>query len=437
MGHGRTCLLALVVSLLVPGIALRSNEAPAESPPEQLPHHLVALTTSQHMLAADPNVMARFLETARPAPMSSEDKARVLNTLPPEGEVTNLNASARRKLAALTQVLRAAGRESVYEIKVIDVPQARIGLLARAVILISEPALTLLDADELQAQVAHEVGHEYVWTERERASQLADRSRLKDLELMCDGIAIVTLHGLGMDVSRLMSGVQKVSRFNRKRFGTSDNERDYPTLAERQVFARAMAARSAEAIAELTVELDLRVIAYASLDAADLDRTSETVRKLLASAGVLSRWRYCSGAACSGDPGSVAIHVLLLPITKRTEGDVYGEVTRDTITGVPRVLIYVPPIGECVRLLRSSLDGRSNPPLATMETGHFVGAAIAHEVGHALGLRHGSQGLMKGRLTLDDALALRTSRLMFTSSESASMRSALRTAQNARVANAR
>ena len=158
MGHGRTCLLALVVSLLVPGIALRSNEAPAESPPEQLPNHLVALTTSQHMLAADPNVMARFLETARPAPMSSEDKARVLNTLPPEGEVTNLNASARRKLAALTQVLRAAGRESVYEIKVIDVPQARIGLLARAVILISEPALTLLDADELQAQVAHESG---------------------------------------------------------------------------------------------------------------------------------------------------------------------------------------------------------------------------------------------------------------------------------------
>ena len=32
---------------------------------------------------------------------------------------------------------------------------------------------------------------------------------------MCDGIAIVTLHGLGMDVSRLMAGVQKISRFER------------------------------------------------------------------------------------------------------------------------------------------------------------------------------------------------------------------------------
>jgi hypothetical protein len=51
---------------------------------------------------------------------------------------------------------------------------------------------TLLDAEELQALVAHEVGHEYVWTERERLFRMADPSRLKDLELMCDGIAIAT-----------------------------------------------------------------------------------------------------------------------------------------------------------------------------------------------------------------------------------------------------
>jgi hypothetical protein len=62
---------------------------------------------------------------------------------------------------------------------VIDVPQAAIGLHARAVILITESALTLLDADELQALVLHEVGHEYVWTEWERSFRLADRSRLK------------------------------------------------------------------------------------------------------------------------------------------------------------------------------------------------------------------------------------------------------------------
>lgn len=246
MGHGTTCLSAVVASLFVSGAFLRATEPIAEVPHGQLPHEIVALTTSQNLLATDPSALARFLETAQPLPVSAEEKSRVLNTLPLEGEVTDVSGSARRKLATLTKVLRAAARESVYEIKVIDVPQAALGLHARAVILISESALTLLDADELQALVAHEVGHEYVWTERERSFKGADRSRLKDLELMCDGIAIVTLHQLGMDVSRLMSGVQKISRFNRARLGIANNEMDYPTLAQRQAFARAMTARSAE-----------------------------------------------------------------------------------------------------------------------------------------------------------------------------------------------
>jgi predicted Zn-dependent protease len=240
VGNGTACLSAVVASLFVPGASLRATEPIAEVSHNQSAHEAMALTTSQNLLATDPNAFARFLETARPAPVSARDKARVLSTLPLEGEVTDFSASARQKLAALTKVLRATGRESVYEITVIDVPQAAIGLHARAVILISEPALTLLDADELQALVAHEIGHEYVWTERERAFQLADRSRLKDLELMCDGIAIVTMHALGMDVSRLMAGVQKIGRFNRERFGTANNEKDYPTLAQRQAFARAV-----------------------------------------------------------------------------------------------------------------------------------------------------------------------------------------------------
>jgi hypothetical protein len=437
MGHGTRCLSAVVAAVFVSGAVLRATRPIAEASHDQFPLETVALTTSQNLLATDPKAMARFLETARPAPVSAEDKARALDTLPPEGAVTHQNASARQKLAALTTLLRATGRESVYEIKVIAVPQAGVAFYARAVILISEATLPLVDAGELQALVAHEVAHEYVWTERERAFTVGDRNRLKDLELMCDGIAIVTLHGLGMDVSRLMSGLEKISRYNRDRLGTADNERNYPTLAERRVFARSMTARSAEVIAELSVELDLRVIAHATLDADDLERTRETLRQLLASGGVLSRWRDCSAGACSVDPGSVAIDVLLLPITKLTGGEVHGEVTRDATTGVPTVLIYVPPIVERVRAIRSSIDGRSNPALATIQTGHLLGAAMAHEVGHALGLPHGARGVMKGRYTLDEALALRTSRLVFTSAESASMRSALRAARNSAAAAAR
>ena len=242
MRRGTAFPPAVVASLLVSEAFLRASGSIASVPHGQSPHEIVALTTSQNLLASDASAFARFLETARPVPVSAEEKARVLNTLPLEGEVTDVGGTALRKLATLTKVLRAAERESVYEIKVIDVPQAALGLHARAVILISEAALTLLDADELQALVAHEVGHEYVWTERDRSFKVADRRGLKDLELMCDAIAIVTLHGLGMDVSRLMSGVQKISRFNRERFGTAMNETDYPTVAQRRAFAGAVAA---------------------------------------------------------------------------------------------------------------------------------------------------------------------------------------------------
>ncbi|HEU4892869.1 MAG TPA: hypothetical protein VFT47_15045 [Vicinamibacterales bacterium] len=327
MGRGRTWQAAVVASLSVSGAFLGAAAPIPEVSHGQSADEVVALTTSQNLLATDPTALRRFVRTSRPAPVSSENKARALTALPLAGAVTHLSASARQKLAALTTLLRSTEREL-------------------------------------------------------------------------------------------------------ERLGTANNESDYPTLAQRQVFARAMVARSVEATAEVPVELDLRVTAHATLDAVELERTSETVQRLLTAAGVLSRWRDCSGAGCRADPGSVAIDVLLLPMTKLTERDVYGEVAHDAITGAPTVLIYVPPIADRVRAIRSSIDGRSNPALATMQTGHLVGAAIAHEVGHALGLRHAARGVMKGRLTVDDALALRTSRLVFTSSEGATMRSTLRTARN-------
>ena len=251
--HATTGLSAVVASMLlsctpllsldtvISGTSLRANELVAEASRELPPQPTWPLSNSRNLLAMDPTAFVQFLKTARPESVSAENKARALSSLPQEGEVTNLNASARQKLSALVDVLRATDRDSVYEIKVIAVPQAGVALYARAIILISEPALTLLYADELQALVAHEVGHEYVWAERERSFRLADRSHLKDVELMCDAIAIVTLHGLGMDVSRLMTGVQKISRFNRERFGMAENEKDYPTVAERQAFTGAVA----------------------------------------------------------------------------------------------------------------------------------------------------------------------------------------------------
>jgi hypothetical protein len=105
--------------------------------------------------------------------------------------------------------------------------------------------LTLLDPDELQAVVAHEIGHEYVWAEYRTARDQNDLRRLKELELFCDGVATVTLHLAGLNPTRLLAGLEKVIRFNWQRLGPALNEAHYPPLAERKRFIQAVIAWTA------------------------------------------------------------------------------------------------------------------------------------------------------------------------------------------------
>jgi hypothetical protein len=190
----------------------------------------------------DPSEIVERIDSLRPAAVSPTDREAVLATLPPEGDVRDLDTSQRDKLTAARRILELHGRDTVYEVKVIDVPQAAVALHARVVVLVSEPALDLLAPEELQALVAHEVGHEYFWSEYFRARRDDDRSLRQMLEFLCDGLAIVTLRRAGIDPKRLISALDKVVRYNRDRFGAALNEDDYPTIGERRRFARRLVA---------------------------------------------------------------------------------------------------------------------------------------------------------------------------------------------------
>ena len=198
---------------------------------------MLAFGNPRDLLMDEPAAFIELLEAARPAPVSREDMGAILRALPPAGEVTELGAPTQRKVDAV-RLLLTATRRDWYEIKVIDLPQAGMALHARAVVLIPAPTIALLSAAELQAMVAHEIGHEYVWTEWHRAHQRADQERLKELELVCDAIAAVTLRQLGMDPSKVIDAIEKVAQFNRQRFGSAINEKSYPTVAERRAFVR-------------------------------------------------------------------------------------------------------------------------------------------------------------------------------------------------------
>jgi hypothetical protein len=213
---------SLCLAVCLAGLALADTNA------QKLP------TSSQELVAMSLEERVRLLDATRPSPVPAGERARILASLPAEGEVLHLDAASRRKLEALKPILHAAQRESVYEIKVIDVPLAAVAIHGRMVVLISQVTLLLLSAEELQAQVAHETGHEYVWSEREEAFASGDHGRLQDLELVCDIIAATTLRASGREASPLVSGIEKIGRFNASRFGAARNEGNYPSVARRR-----------------------------------------------------------------------------------------------------------------------------------------------------------------------------------------------------------
>ena len=65
---------------------------------------------------------------------------------------------------------------------------------------------------------------------------------------------------------------------------------------------------------------------------------------------------------------------------------------------------------------------RSRPLLATLAVRHLLGAVLAHEIGHVLGLKHAATGLMRAGLEIDGVVDLLAGRLAFSSREATRMR---------------
>lgn len=142
------------------------------------------------------------------------------------------------KLAALAPLLAYHEREPAIEIRVLGVRELYIGLQGRAVLLISEKALKLLPLEELQATVAHELGHEYFWGELMDARRQQQRDVMREIELRCDGIAVITLHRLGLDPTKLLTAITRMRLLNTRLVAIDPFY--HPQLDQRARFIRAM-----------------------------------------------------------------------------------------------------------------------------------------------------------------------------------------------------
>jgi len=229
--------IIVLVLVLVGTVGVSVNAVAEEGKRPTDPAAQAALRYFESIRVADFETLLRQLR--RPAPPPSV-RARVIRNLPVEEKLTpSVQESA--KLEGLLPVLAFHERERVIDLWLIKAGGlAIVGFHARTVLFVSREALRLFEKSELLAIGAHELGHEYVWNDYEEAQREGNARRLQELELRCDGFAVITMAALRVDPERLVSAATKLARHNERKFGEPIDAR-YVPLDQRIRFIRCIA----------------------------------------------------------------------------------------------------------------------------------------------------------------------------------------------------
>jgi hypothetical protein len=178
-----------------------------------------------------------YLKSIRPAGVSADRRARLVASIKKE-DIISPSAQRQAKLDALRPILAYHDRAGI-EVKILRLGLAWAGFLEGSAVVVSEEAVDLLTAEELQAVVAHELGHEYFSAEYEPARSSKQYDKVKEVELRCDAVAIITMKSLGLNPNSLLSGVSKLTQFNEV-LGVRNNANLVTSLDERRRFCQEM-----------------------------------------------------------------------------------------------------------------------------------------------------------------------------------------------------
>jgi hypothetical protein len=149
----------------------------------------------------------------------------------------------------------------------------------------------------------------------------------------------------------------------------------------------------------------------ATLGAAERDTGLRLAKAMLATAGVTVRWRLCGADdPCLHTAGEPPRVTLILTSALRPA---CGTAVRDPDGRTGTILVSLPCVERGTRNMQSRLAARAYPRRTTLDRSHLLGAVVAHEIAHILGVPHTDHGIMRPRLDLGDVLALRDGHLAF------------------------
>jgi hypothetical protein len=228
-------LLGLAVCVLIsaisqPALGQENGRAAALS-------SSIADRALQYFEKAGKGDLGEYLKSIRPAAVSAGRGAQLVASIKKE-DIVSPSARRQAKLDALRPILAYHDRAGI-EVKILRLGLAWAAMLEGAAVVVSEEAVDVLTAEELQAVVAHELGHEYFAAEYEAARKSKQYNIVKEVELRCDAIAVITQSRLRLNPELLLSGVSKLTKFNEAR-GVQNNPNLVSSVDDRASFCRAM-----------------------------------------------------------------------------------------------------------------------------------------------------------------------------------------------------
>ena len=183
-----------------------------------------------------------------------------------------------------------------------------------------------------------------------------------------------------------------------------------------------------------TPALRVRLSPDHDVDRAIPDRVRAVAERLLASAGIATSWRLCDAShACEPIDSPVPEVVVILSSRPRPIGHDACGLAVGAGSSKGTAIVSVTCVQSWLERLARDPAFYAQPLLAMPMPDDVVGAAVAHEIGHIFGLRHGRSGLMRAALRAKDVIELRQGRLAFARLDAARMRTAVLLAQAARI----
>jgi len=193
-----------------------------------------------------------WLTAMRPPAVDPADKLLLMRELPfctPANRIENPRELDRLR-KRLVPVLKLYARDGVVDLVLFRDPRPIVYSRAGVVVAISTEVLKIVGEDDaaLAGIIAHELAHEYVALQLLQALQAKDLGKIRELELFCDGVAVVMMLDLGLDPARYGQILETIANHSQAAAVLNNGSNSHPEVAARRRVISDLSARFKKAL---------------------------------------------------------------------------------------------------------------------------------------------------------------------------------------------